>query len=891
MPPRGAPRAARGRGAAPARGGRGGATRGSSAPQIGTSSAVPITTIGVRRPGPGTAGRPLRVKVNSFETSIPQEIIRHYDVVVTPDNLPSQRNMEIMKELQAVVAPQIFTPPVAYDGRKNVFASRKLTLGDNDTAEFNVSFSTGRTQSARPPKVYKVRLTLVAEINPEVLRRFVQGTQSHDNTVLTAITAMNVVIRMAPSLVHPYNARSFFTERQTSPIGRGIVLWRGYFQSARPAIGKMVINVDISTGMMYLPGRLIGLCLEHLGLGNNVQGLEGTRLSDRDRTKLSRFLSSLRIVTNHGGATRKYTIKRITKEGANALNFEIGPGRQITVANYFKSQANVQLQFPNLICVETPAGAFLPLELCDVPPGQLMKKEIPPDLTKSVVEFATLKPRERLDSITAGLDELGYGQSEYVRNFGMNVQTTNGPLTVNARVLPTPTLRYGASAQPTVTPRFGAWNMADKVLFQPAQLSSFAVVNYDPRTRPDTLQQIVRGFLDGAASVNIRVQNTNPIIVTKNAQGNIVRDLMDFGGEVKRQQGALPQVIVVILPDNGNDIYKAVKFFGDVKTGCITQCLKASKCRGARIQYWANVMLKLNTKLGGINSVAESADMSFLTDPNNPTIVMGADVVHPAPGTQGRPSYTALVASVDKYCAKYIATDRIQTSRQEIIDDLKEMAVHCLGMYMTYREKVEGKAKNATPPKRLIFYRDGVSEGQFKHVLDLELPLLQAACTQLGINPKITMIIVGKRHHVRMFPANEADADRSGNCPAGTIIDTDVAHPTEFDFYLCSHSGLLGTSRPAHYSVLHDENNFQVNALQSLSFALCHVYARATRSVSIPAPVYYADLVCGRAGTHYDPEWDSERGTHTTDPNATLERHRENFKPLHAQQGTKMYFS
>ena len=28
------------------------------------------------------------------------------------------------------------------------------------------------------------------------------------------------------------------------------------------------------------------------------------------------------------------------------------------------------------------------------------------------------------------------------------------------------------------------------------------------------------------------------------------------------------------------------------------------------------------------------------------------------------------------------------------------------------------------------------------------------------------------------------------------------------------------------------------DAIQGLSFALCHVYARATRSVSIPAPVY-----------------------------------------------------
>jgi hypothetical protein len=55
-----------------------------------------------------------------------------------------------------------------------------------------------------------------------------------------------------------------------------------------------------------------------------------------------------------------------------------------------------------------------------------------------------------------------------------------------------------------------------------------------------------------------------------------------------------------------------------------------------------------------------------------------------------------------------------------------------------------------------------------------------------------------------LFPVDQRDGDRSGNCPAGTVVDTDISHPTEFDFYLQSHAGILGTSRSAHYSVLHD---------------------------------------------------------------------------------------
>lgn len=42
-----------------------------------------------------------------------------------------------------------------------------------------------------------------------------------------------------------------------------------------------------------------------------------------------------------------------------------------------------------------------------------------------------------------------------------------------------------------------------------------------------------------------------------------------------------------------------------------------------------------------------------------------------------------------------------------------------------------------------------------------------------------------------------------------------------------------GTSRPAHYHVLWDENNFSADGIQSLTNNLCYTYARCTRSVSV----------------------------------------------------------
>lgn len=281
------------------------------------STETHITTVGVKRTAFGSAGRPLSVFTNHYAVKIPEAIIHHYDVVIHPDEkaLPARLNMRLIEVLQTVVAPQVFTPRAVYDGRKNLFAARELPFGGSNSAEFDVTLGNPAevSPSGRGPKVYKIRLTHVAEINPEVLARFLEGKQSHDNTVLTAITALNVVIRMEPSLKYPFNVRSFFTNRETKDIGGGIELWRGYFQSVRPAVGQMLINVDISTGTMYKPGPLIKLCLDFFGKDNAAILAPSRGLPERERIRLQRFLTGIRVITKQPGQNTRRSPRVVRK--------------------------------------------------------------------------------------------------------------------------------------------------------------------------------------------------------------------------------------------------------------------------------------------------------------------------------------------------------------------------------------------------------------------------------------------------------------------------------------------------------------------------------------------------------------------------------------------------
>jgi eukaryotic translation initiation factor 2C len=121
------------------------------------------------------------------------------------------------------------------------------------------------------------------------------------------------------------------------------------------------------------------------------------------------------------------------------------------------------------------------------------------------------------------------------------------------------------------------------------------------------------------------------------------------------------------LSNGDKHVYAGIKSLCDSFLGIATVCVHSSKIRKEKgqLQYFANVALKVNMKLGGVNHVLDPQNMVWLN--KEPTMIVGMDVTHPGVGAvKYTPSIAAVVASNDANFGQFPASLSIQTSRKEV---------------------------------------------------------------------------------------------------------------------------------------------------------------------------------------------------------------------------------
>ncbi|KAJ7297230.1 hypothetical protein O6H91_Y072000 [Diphasiastrum complanatum] len=758
-----------------------------------------------------------------------------------------------------------------YDGRKSLYTAGPLPF---NYKEFQISLPDEEEGSttARRDRQFKVVIKFAARADLHHLGQFLAGRQA--DAPQEALQVLDIVLRELPTHRYSPVGRSFYSPQlgRRQQLGDGLESWRGFYQSIRPTQMGLSLNIDMSSTAFIEPLPVTEFVAKLLNKDLNRP------LSDADRIKIKKALRGVKVeVTHRGNMRRKYRISGLTSQPTQELMFPVDErGTLKSVIEYFRDTYGYVIRGQSLPCLQVgnqERPNYLPMEVCKIVEGQRYTKRLSERQVTALLKLTCQRPKDREYDILQTVYHNAYHQDPYAQEFGIRISEKLA--LVEARVLPAPWLKYhDTGREKDCLPQVGTWNMMNKKMINGGNVNYWACVNFSRGVQ----ENIARGFCHELAQmcqISGMVFQLEPIIPIHMAHPDQVeRALKSVYRDIQTKiKGKELELLVAILPDNNGPLYGELKRICETDLGLVSQCCLTKHVFKMSKQYLANVALKINVKVGGRNTVlvdALSRRLPLVSD--MPTIIFGADVTHPQPGEDCSPSIAAVVASQDwPEVTKYAGLVCAQAHRQELIQDLYKTWVDPQQGTITggmIRELlVSFRRSTGYKPLRIIFYRDGVSEGQFYQVLLYELDAIRKACASLEPNyqPLVTFVVVQKRHHTRLFASNHDDrnsTDKSGNILPGTVVDSKICHPTEFDFYLCSHAGIQGTSRPAHYHVLWDENKFSADGLQFLTNSLCYTYARCTRSVSIVPPAYYAHLAAFRARFYMEPE-NSEAGSLT----------------------------
>ncbi|XP_047321840.1 protein argonaute 7 [Impatiens glandulifera] len=815
------------------------------------------TTVARRPDSGGVQGSLISLLANHFPVQFdPSQPIYHYDLQITPN--PTSKDIARIIKTKLVHENSLLLSGAhpAYDGTRNLYSPIEF---QHDRLEIFINLPIP-TKDQIKHKLFKVNVKLVSKLDGKHLTDYL-SKDGDDSAPLPQdyLHALDVVLRESPTEKCIAVGRSLYSSSMgggVKDIGGGAVGMRGFFQSLRPTQQGLVLNVDFSVTSFHESIGVIPYLQKRVEFLYDLSHRKNRGLNGEERKEVEKALKNIRVFVCHRETVERYRVYSLTEEVTENLWFPDRDGTNLRLVNYFKDHYNYDIQFRYLPCLQISRSkpCYLPMELCMICEGQKFLGKLSDDQTAKILKMGCQRPRERKAIINQVMtDPVGPTSGIQGREFKLHVSREMTRL--NGRILQPPRLQLGDGGhirELTPSRQDRQWNLLESQVFEGTRIDRWALISFGgtPEQR-SCVPKFVNQLAQRCEQLGIFL-NKNTIVGHHFEPMQVLNNVANLESKLKKiyRSASNNLQLLICVMERKHKGYADFKRIAETSVGVVSQCCLYQNLNKLTSQFLANLGLKINAKVGGCTVSLHNpftAQVPRIFGVDEPVIFMGADVTHPHPLDDFSPSVAAIVGSINWPSAnKYISRMRSQTHRKEIIQDLSTMVSEILNDFLHELK---------TLPKRIIFFRDGVSETQFYKVLQEELGGIRSACSTFpNYNPPITFAVVQKRHHTRLFPNENKQRNQNldENIPPGTVVDSVITHPREFDFYLCSHWGVKGTSRPTHYHVLWDENEFSSDELQKLVYHLCFTFARCTKPVSLVPPAYYAHLAAYRGRLYLD---------------------------------------
>ncbi|OAV97009.1 hypothetical protein PTTG_11651 [Puccinia triticina 1-1 BBBD Race 1] len=833
--------------------------------------------------GLGSNGNLINVQLNLFQVSMaPSKEMFHYNVEIFSSkdtSPPIAMKKRIFNYIHSKFGEALDGIGPIFDGDKTVYSHRELQSLEGtvkvpsfklppEDEEFKYILSPVEKPKWRTSDIFHL---LFGPQGPSMRNKSDDEKGALINSSRRAMQALNVAVRYLLASNCPSTSRAFFPDGAPFlDIGTGVILRRGYITHMRmgnttnfnPPPDNLFLAMDMTcaTFLEAPPANnpantLADLCCKIL----NIPPQRMCNLQEDDYRKLHKMLRRFKIDIVRGESDRGITksIDHLTLTNSRSEIFQTDEGETSVEAFFLKTWGR-RLRFPdlpNVVTVGKGKKTVYPMELCSIRKGQRYILKLNGDQQSSALRFQTIKPEGRFQQIMVAREHvMDHTHEKLLSAYGIKIGRKF--VEAQARVLPPPVVEYSQNLRISV--RDGQWNIAkpNLQLLSTKVLKSWAVVICTSAHLPE---QALMNFLGGLRAkliqLGVQVADAPPPIIRLQAPGQQpqVKEALEKAGKTAWQSfDKNPPQLFLCITDERSYLYNPIKVEGDnfANRGVTTQCMVLKHVKNAKDQYLSNLALKINLKIGGLNHRLSDLEPAC---GGVPTMIVGADLTHNNLSLKMKPSIAALVGSLDRTLLKFAPAVGVQPLLEPSDEDGRPRSQEPIQLFRTLLSNLLQKWGKTNPgpkfPRRMIIFRDGVSDGEFSQVLESEFKAAKAAIEKIAGKPdqcKITYIVCVKNHRLRMSPDQRCQ-DRSGNAPAGSVLDNRIGDPFLFDFFAQTQAGLQGTSRPTRYVILKDESNSSADDLQAIIQIISSGFQRATRSVGLATPAYYADIVASRA--------------------------------------------
>ncbi|XP_062128728.1 protein aubergine-like isoform X1 [Drosophila sulfurigaster albostrigata] len=737
----------------------------------------------------GTTGKPITVQTNYFKfLKCPNWSLYQYRVDFSPDVDNTFLRQGLLREHSNILGGYIFDGSV-------LFCTTKFK--DTPNSPYVLDLLT-KSRSGENISIKIRSVGIVEAMDPQQLQ------------------VLNLILRRAmEGLQLQIVSRNYFDPQAKIVLDskHRMELWPGYITSIRQHESDFLLCTEIAHKVMRTD-TLYQILSKNIREHDDFQGA------------FKREVIGMIVLTEYNNKT--YRVDDVAFESSPMSKFSTKDG-EISYVEYYKKRYNIIIRdHKQPLVVSRPSeknirgGADqLIMLIPELARATGLTDGMRSDfqLMKAMGEHTRIAPDRRIDRLRAFNQRLQKSESSVNMLKSWNVELDSALVEIRARVLPPQKIVFGGQRRFLCDARADwTYECRKDAMFTNVDIKRWYVIT--PSRSKHEVQQFVKLCMQASGGMKLRMSEPRYEEISDDRNGT-------YSQAIDNAAAKDPQIIMIVIKSPNEEKYSCIK-----KRTCVDRpvpsqvvTLKTIAPRPDRssglMSIATKVVIQMNAKLMGAPWMIEL--------PINGLMTVGFDVCHSSKNKNK--SYGAFVATMDmKSSTRYFSSVTEHMKGQELSNQIL-MNMTCA--LKAYREH------HGSLPDRILFFRDGVGDGQLNQVFNIEVKFLKTRLDEIyksagkekGCN--LAFIVVTKRINTRYFVNKR-------NPEPGTIVDDVITLPERYDFYLVSQAIKQGTVSPTNYNVLHDSMGLNADKIQILTYKMTHMYYNWSGTCRVPAVCQYA---------------------------------------------------